>query len=133
MLNKSYTDRFYSYHSKYISNALSLRQPQEDSLESFAKLCDIISLKKNPNSMQDIIDANCAEYEALPTEDKKDKFLREKATDIAADFYADDLSAAKEYFKTLGSFERDFPSICFALATGIGKTRLKGACIAYLR
>ena len=45
MIKKSYTDRFYSYHSKYISNALSLRQPQEDSLECFAKLCDIISLE----------------------------------------------------------------------------------------
>lgn len=133
MIKKSYTDRFYSYHSKYISNSLSLRQPQEDSLECFAKLCDIISLKKNPTSMQDIIDTNRAEYEALPTEEKKDKFLREKSTGIAADFYADDLSAAQEHFKTLGSFERDFPSVCFALATGIGKTRLMGACIAYLR
>ena len=30
------------------------------------------------------------------------------------------------------SFERDFPSLCFALATGVGKTRLMGAFIAYL-
>ena len=29
-------------------------------------------------------------------------------------------------------FERDFPSICFALATGVGKTRLMGAFISYL-
>jgi type III restriction enzyme len=29
-------------------------------------------------------------------------------------------------------FERDFPSLCFALATGVGKTRLMGAFIAYL-
>jgi len=28
-------------------------------------------------------------------------------------------------------FERDFPSLCFALATGVGKTRLMGAFIAY--
>jgi type III restriction enzyme len=32
----------------------------------------------------------------------------------------------------LESFERDFPSLCFALATGVGKTRLMGAFIAYL-
>ncbi|MDO9593238.1 MAG: DEAD/DEAH box helicase family protein [Erysipelotrichaceae bacterium] len=38
----------------------------------------------------------------------------------------------KDSFPTLTSFERDFPSICFALATGIGKTRLMGAFIAYL-
>ena len=29
-------------------------------------------------------------------------------------------------------FERDFPSVCFALATGIGKTRLMGAFITYM-
>lgn len=43
-----------------------------------------------------------------------------------------DLSKIRELFPTLTSFERDFPSICFALATGIGKTRLMGAFIAYL-
>lgn len=29
-------------------------------------------------------------------------------------------------------FEREFPSLCFAVATGVGKTRLMGAFIAYL-
>ena len=29
-------------------------------------------------------------------------------------------------------FEREFPSLCFALATGVGKTRLMGAFIAYM-
>ena len=33
---------------------------------------------------------------------------------------------------TFKNFERDFPSICFALATGVGKTRLMGAFIAWL-
>jgi len=35
-------------------------------------------------------------------------------------------------FATVEAFERDFPSFCFALATGVGKTRLMGAFIAYL-
>jgi len=35
-------------------------------------------------------------------------------------------------FPTLTDFERDFPSLCFALATGVGKTRLMGAFISYL-
>ena len=35
-------------------------------------------------------------------------------------------------FPTLADFERDFPSLCFALATGVGKTRLMGAFISYL-
>lgn len=52
------------------------------------------------------------------------------------------LDEAKEKIKKLGlkfeevkkfsDFEREFPNICFALATGVGKTRLMGAFIAYL-
>lgn len=48
-----------------------------------------------------------------------------------------DLAAKLERAKTLGfrafqEFERDFPSFAFALATGVGKTRLMGACVSYL-
>jgi type III restriction enzyme len=42
------------------------------------------------------------------------------------------LSSLKSLFSTLEDFERDFPSLCFALAKGVGKTRLMGAFIAYL-
>ena len=35
-------------------------------------------------------------------------------------------------FPTVTDFERDFPSLCFALATGVGKTRLMGAFVSYL-
>ncbi|MGL4691654.1 MAG: DEAD/DEAH box helicase [Stenotrophomonas maltophilia] len=42
------------------------------------------------------------------------------------------LSTLKGEFPTLEDFEREFPSLCFALATGVGKTRLMGAFIAYL-
>lgn len=96
MIKQPYTDKYYSYHSKYISNVLALRDPQRESLEIFAKLCDVLSLSKNPD-----LDA--------------------------------ELEAVHALCPTLSSFERDFPSFCFALATGIGKTRLMGACIAYLR
>ncbi|MGL5631644.1 MAG: DEAD/DEAH box helicase family protein, partial [Azovibrio sp.] len=44
----------------------------------------------------------------------------------------DMLARLKAEFPTLEDFERDFPSLCFALATGVGKTRLMGAFIAYL-
>ncbi len=37
-----------------------------------------------------------------------------------------------DQFKRVTDFERDFPSLCFALATGVGKTRLMGAFIGYL-
>lgn len=42
------------------------------------------------------------------------------------------LSTLKAEFSTLADFEREFPSLCFSLATGVGKTRLMGAFIAYL-
>lgn len=42
------------------------------------------------------------------------------------------LSSLKSLFPTLEDFEREFPSLCFALATGVGKTRSMGAFIAYL-
>src|SRR4051794_4924095 len=43
------------------------------------------------------------------------------------------LSAIRSEFPGVTDFERDFSSLCFALATGVGKTRLMGAFIAYLR
>lgn len=42
------------------------------------------------------------------------------------------LASLQAEFPKLQDFERDFPSLCFALATGVGKTRLMGAFIAYL-
>lgn len=45
---------------------------------------------------------------------------------------AEALDRIKREFSTVTDFERNFPSLCFALATGVGKTRLMGAFIAYL-
>ncbi len=42
------------------------------------------------------------------------------------------LSTVHSEFPPVVDFERDFPSLCFALATGVGKTRLMGAFISYL-
>ena len=42
------------------------------------------------------------------------------------------LASLKAEFPLLTDFEREFPSLCFALATGVGKTRLMGAFISYL-
>lgn len=96
MIKKPFIPKFYNFYSKFISNTLSLRDPQRESLEIFARICDILSLKKG------------------------------------ADLNSE-LTAIKKRYPTLTSFERQFPSFCFALATGIGKTRLMGACMAYLR
>ena len=42
------------------------------------------------------------------------------------------LAAIQSEFPGVTDFEREFPSLCFALATGVGKTRLMGAFISYL-
>jgi type III restriction enzyme len=51
----------------------------------------------------------------------------EKSGDLAAM-----LKAVQSEYPTVLDFEREFPSLCFALATGVGKTRLMGAFISYL-
>ncbi len=50
-----------------------------------------------------------------------------KDADVAAA-----LASIRREFPEVEDFERDFPSLCFALATGVGKTRLMGAFISYL-
>lgn len=42
------------------------------------------------------------------------------------------LDAIRSEFPSVTDFEREFASLCFALATGVGKTRLMGAFISYL-
>lgn len=51
-----------------------------------------------------------------------------KGTDLAAA-----LEIIRSEYPSVTDFERDFVSLCFALATGVGKTRLMGAFIAYLK
>lgn len=53
-------------------------------------------------------------------DEERDAFLKEELRKI---------QTVVPYCK---DFERDFPSLAFSIATGIGKTRLMGACIAYL-
>lgn len=50
-----------------------------------------------------------------------------KEVDIAAE-----LEKVQALYPTCTDFEREFPSICYSIATGVGKTRLMGACISYL-
>jgi type III restriction enzyme len=56
-----------------------------------------------------------------------DTLSLQKNADLAVE-----LEKVKSLYPTCGDFERNFPSLCFALATGVGKTRLMGAFIAYL-
>lgn len=50
-----------------------------------------------------------------------------KDTDVAGA-----LEAVRAAYPDVVDFERDFPSLCFAVATGVGKTRLMGAFVSYL-
>ena len=78
-----------------ISQRLSLRKPQADSLEILADVLGRVALSKGGDT-------------------------------------AAALEAIHDAYPSVEAFERDFPSLCFALATGVGKTRLMGAFIAYL-
>ena len=82
---------------------LSLRQPLVRALELTAQLTDKLSLQKPPTD-----------------------------TDMLETFIAAELSKVKSIVPTVKGFDRDFPSLAFSIATGIGKTRLMGAIIAYL-
>ena len=78
-----------------ISNRLSLRPPQRESVEILDQICELLPLTKETDAAQA-------------------------------------LDAIRSAFPSVTDFERDFASICFALATGVGKTRLMGAFVAYL-
>lgn len=82
---------------------LSLREPLQEALDIVAKLSDDLTLDKVPDNQ-----------------------------DEALEFLKNELDKVKNSFTTCTNFQRDFPSIAFSIATGVGKTRLMGACIAYL-
>lgn len=62
--------------------------------------------------------------------------ILDRIAEIAPPHKRNDAQAALEVirseFPSVTDFEREFPSLCFALATGVGKTRLMGAFISYL-
>ena len=62
--------------------------------------------------------------------------ILDRITELATLKKGDDpavaLEAIKTEWPTVTDFEREFPSVCFALATGVGKTRLMGAFVTYL-
>lgn len=89
--------------ANYIRQRLSLRKPLAKALELTARITDKLSLKKPPTD-----------------------------PDMLEMFIAAELAKVKSIVPTVKGFDRDFPSLAFSIATGIGKTRLMGAIIAYL-
>ena len=67
-------------------------------------------------------------------EPKWSAYLVESLDDrLAADYDVETFFSngeARSEFPTVTDFERDFASVCFSLATGVGKTRLMGAFIS---
>lgn len=95
-----------------IKQRLSLREPLAEALEVISLLTDKLTFKKfHYKKAEEITDTEKEEY---------------------ASYLNEQLCRVKEVCPSCMNFDRDFPSFAFSIATGIGKTRLMGACIAYL-
>lgn len=95
---------------QYITNAMSLRTPQEKSLVLFADYLES--------------EAGTRVLSRMKRESRGDL----SGTEAAAKEYTQAIPTLKQF----QAFERTFPSYTFALATGVGKTRLMGAFVTYL-
>lgn len=85
-----------------IKQRLSLREPLCKALDVVVRLTDKLSLAKQSKDVE------------------------------STEYLERELKIAKELCPSCRDFERNFPSFAFSIATGIGKTRLMAACIAYL-
>ena len=72
-----------------------------------------MSLRKPQTKSLEILDTVIDDIFCDKTNDEKVKVIKKK-------------------YNWFVNFDRDFPSLCFSLATGVGKTRLMGAFIVYL-
>jgi len=80
---------------RQITQRLSLRAPQEQSLAILADVIERIGFAKDRDPQEA-------------------------------------LALIRDAYPSVEDFERDFPSLCFAIATGVGKTRLMGAFVTWL-
>lgn len=111
-----------------VSGRLSLRHPQEESLQKLHDALEAVpalrdSQARSPKDLQAMIKAMAALQDAPG---------RSQASWPPSGGEASMDASGGSRFPSLADFERDFPSLCFALATGVGKTRLMGAFITYL-
>lgn len=106
-----------------IKQRLSLREPLCRALDVVAQITDKLSLSKPPISPEQIEKSG----NVVLSPQEKAKMTAELET-----YLNEELAQVKEMFPSCTNFERDFPSVAFSIATGIGKTRLMAACITYL-
>jgi type III restriction enzyme len=111
---------------KDLNVSMSLRKPQREALAVFSEILDLLKWEKVPWLTQ---------AERNPQSEVKRKYTSEQIAEIDRRHLialAAQLERIRTKFLTATSFEREFPSICFALATGVGKTRLMAAIMTYL-
>ena len=89
-----------------------------------------------PDIKIDRIAASIAGRLSLREPQRKSLEILTRVTEVAPPSKNQDVASALKViqaeYPSVTGFERDFPSLCFALATGVGKTRLMGAFITYL-
>jgi type III restriction enzyme len=111
---------------KDLNVSMSLRKPQQEALGVFAEVLDLLKWEKVPWVTQSERNPQ-TERERVYTPEQIADIDRQHSRELAAQ-----LDRVREKFLTVTSFEREFPSVCFSLATGVGKTRLMAAIMAYL-
>lgn len=85
-------------------------------------------MNRHVNAIAGRLSLRAPQRDALVILDRLTEILPpKKSADVAAA-----LAIIRSEYPTVTDFEREFPSLCFALATGVGKTRLMGAFISYL-
>ena len=72
----------------FLSNQLSLRKPQRESLTILADVLSQLGLSKDPDLQHWLV-------------------------------------VVQQQYPTVKAFEREFPSLCFALATGVGNVKAR--------
>ncbi len=92
------------------------------------KILTMKTMNKTAQTIKNRLSLRAPQAESLEILSKLAEDLELKnEVDIMAE-----LKKVHALYPTCTDFERDFPSLTFALATGVGKTRLMGAFIAYL-
>lgn len=91
-------------------------------------------MNKTANEIKNRLSLRKPQWESLEIlSDIADVLTLKKNTNLdEAKAKIKELGSKFEEVKKFSDFEREFPNICFSLATGVGKTRLMGAFIAYL-
>ena len=91
-------------------------------------------MNKTANEIKNRLSLRKPQWESLEIlSDIADVLTLKKNTNLdEAKAKIKEIGAKFEEVKKFSDFEREFPNICFSLATGVGKTRLMGAFIAYL-